>query len=170
MQDARGNTGNRQGSGKQEEGRRDLLAYGTQVVLDGRAADLARLGSLETVERYVMAAMERLEPGEQPLVRTVVVTEGQGAGVSAVARLKETGVMAHTFTALGRLTVRLVTSRSVPVDEERRAVVEAFSVGRHQTHVTARFRTMALREEVLERQLQGERDYALVRLTEPLKL
>ena len=124
MQDARGNTGNRQGSGKQEEGRRDLLAYGTQVVLDGRAADLARLGSLETVERYVMAAMERLEPGEQPLVRTVVVTEGQGAGVSAVARLKETGVMAHTFTALGRLTVRLralLTSRTAAASAAARS-------------------------------------------------
>lgn len=170
MQDGTSNTVSQEGSGQQEEVRRDLLAYGTQVVLDGRAADREKLGSVAVVERYLMDALERLEPGEEPLVRTAVAAEGEGAGVSAVARLKESGVMVHTFTGLGRLTVRLVTSRSVPVDEERRAIVEAFSVGRHQTHVTARFRTMALREDVLDRQLRGERDYALVRLTEPLKL
>lgn len=157
------------GEGDAEE-RRDLLAYGTQVVLDGRAADVEKIGSLDRVEAYVRGALRRLETEDEPLVRTIVSADGPGAGVSAVARLGETGVMIHTFTKIGRLTVRLVTSRSVPVDAERRAVVEAFAVGRHQTHVTARFRTMAMSEETLERQLQGERDYAMVRLTEPMKL
>ncbi len=158
------------GTGEEAEGRRDLLAYGTQVVLDGRAADVDKLGSLEVVEDYVRGAMRRLESDEEPLVRTVVAPAGPGAGVSAVARLGETGVMIHTFTAIGRLTVRLATSRSAQVDDERRAIVGTFSVGRHQTHVTARFRTMALTEEMLGRQLLGERDYAKVRLTEPMKL
>lgn len=158
------------GAGEMDEGRRDLLAYGTQVVLDGRAADQEKIGSLERVETYVRGALRRLEAEDDPLVRTIVSPDGPGAGVSAVARLGETGVMIHTFTRIGRLTVRLVTSRSVPVDDERKAIVEAFAVGRHQTHVTARFRTLALNEETLERQLQGERDYAMVRLTEPMKL
>lgn len=153
-----------------DEGRRDLLAYGTQVVLDGRAADQEKLASLGRVESYVRGALRRLETEDDPLVRTIVSADGPGAGISAVARLGETGVMVHTFTRIGRLTMRLVTSRGVPVDEERKAIVEAFAVGRHQTHVTARFRTMAMSEDMLERQLQGERDYAMVRLTEPMKL
>ena len=158
------------GTDNEVEERRDLLAYGTAGGLDGRAADVEKLGSPERVETYVRGALIRLESDDEPIVGTVEEPEGSGAGVSAVARLGETGVMVHTFTKLGRLTVRLVTSRSVEVDEERRAVVEAFAVGRHQTHVTARFRTMALDEAMLVRQLRGERDYAMVRLTEPMKL
>ncbi|HZW26953.1 MAG TPA: hypothetical protein VFF08_00765 [Trueperaceae bacterium] len=155
--------------GDEDEQRRDLLAYGTQVVMDGRLADAASLGSRELAEGFVRRTLARLENGDEPLV---VVLDGDdlGPGVSAVARAGETGVMVHTFTSLERLTMRLVSSRTVPLDEVRRAFVEAYKVGRHQTHVTARFRTMAWREEVLARQLAGERDYARVRLTEPLKL
>src|SRR5690606_12226696 len=156
-------------AGEHDEQRRDLLAYGTQVVMDGRLADAARLGSRELAEGFVRETLRLLEDGDEPLV---VVLEGDGAGpgVSAVARSGETGVMVHTFTDLERLTMRLVSSRTVAVDEVRRAFVEAFKVGRHQTHVTARFRTMALHRDVLAAQLAGERDYARVRLTEPLKL
>ena len=157
--------------GENDEQRRDLLAYGTQVVMDGCLADAARLGSRELAEGFVRQTLARIEDnGAEPLVKVIVAADGVGPGVSAVARAGETGVMVHTFTSLGRITLRLVSSRSVTVDEVRRAFVEAFKVGRHQTHVTARFRTMALKEDVLAAQLAGERDYARVRLTEPLKL
>ncbi len=155
--------------GGHDELRRDLLAYGTQVVMDGRLADAATLGSRELAEGFVRQTLSRLENGEEPLV-VVLEEDGDGPGVSAVARSGETGVMVHTFTGLGRLTMRLVSGRSVAVDEVRRAFVEAFKVGRHQTHITARFRTMALHRDTLAAQLAGERDYARVRLTEPLKL
>jgi len=159
----------RQAGGEHDEQRRDLLAYGTQVVMDGRLADAARLGSRELAEGFVRRLLAQLENGDEPLV--VVIEEDRvGPGVSAVARSGETGVMVHTFTTLERLTMRLVSSRTVAVDDVRRAFVEAFKVGRHQTHVTARFRTMALHRDVLAAQLAGERDYARVRLTEPLKL
>src|SRR5690606_20583780 len=117
------------GSDNEVEERRDLLAYGTQAVLDGRAADVEKTGSPEGVEPYVRGARIRLESAGEPLVRPVAEPAGAGAGVSAVARLGETGVMVHTCTKLGRLTVRLVARRSVEVHEERRAGVEAFGVG-----------------------------------------
>ncbi len=168
MRDAPSPTSETQQSADAVEQRRDLLAYGTQLVMDGRAADTAMLGSVANATEYVRGVLSRLEPGEGAEVLTHVVESGAAAGLSAAARSGETGVMVHTFTAIGRLTVRLVTSRSVRVDEERQAVVEAFGVGRHQTHVTARFRTMAPGAEMLTRQLRGERDYAQVRLAEPL--
>jgi len=86
-----------------------------------------------------------------------------------VARSGESGVMVHTYTTMAKLTMRLVSSRTVVVDDVRRAFVEEYQVGRHQTHITARFRTMAWRLDVLAAQLAGERDYARVRLTEPLE-
>lgn len=159
------------GNARDDAERRDFLAYGTQVVMDGRLADEARLRSAELAETFARETLHMLEGvSVTPLVQVIEVTEGLGPGVSAVARVGESGVMVHTFTAIGRLTMRLVSVRSLVVDDVRRAFVEAFGIGRHQTHVTARFRTMASLEPVLAAQLQGERDYARVRLTEPLKL
>lgn len=159
-----------QDAGAQDEQRRDLLAYGTQVVMDGRLADTAKLASRELAEGFVRQMLSLLENGgEEPLV-VVMDDDPVRPGVSAVARSGESGVMVHTYTTMAKLTMRLVSSRTVVVDDVRRAFVEAYQVGRHQTHITARFRTMAWRLDVLAAQLAGERDYARVRLTEPLKL
>jgi|GEM_PF-1033076 hypothetical protein len=158
-----------QDAGAQDEQRRDLLAYGTQVVMDGRLADTAKLASRELAEGFVRQMLSLLENGgEEPLV-VVMDDDPVRPGVSAVARSGESGVMVHTYTTMAKLTMRLVSSRTVVVDDVRRAFVEEYQVGRHQTHITARFRTMAWRLDVLAAQLAGERDYARVRLTEPLE-
>ena len=99
----------RQADGEHDEQRRDLLAYGTQVVMDGRLADAARLGSRELAEGFVRRRLAQLENGDEPLV-VVIEDHRVGPGVSAVARSGETGVMVHTFTTLERLTMRLVSS------------------------------------------------------------
>src|SRR5690606_29154406 len=89
-------------------------------------------------------------------------------GVSAVIRRGESAIMLHTFSDLGRLTLRLVSARSVPIDLVISEFKQIFAVGRYQSHVTSRFRAFPADGAELERFLVGERAYARLRLDEPL--
>lgn len=151
----------------------DLLGYGTQLVLDGRAADAGVLASQDRVATFVTAVLDQIEAdaGEGAdggtLARLQVAKENHDNGISAVVSRGETTVMLHTFSDVGRITLRLVSARSVPVDLVMNEFKNTFVVGRYQSHVTARFRAFPKDGAQLERLLVGERAYARLRLSEP---
>ncbi|HZJ10534.1 MAG TPA: hypothetical protein VFD39_12620 [Trueperaceae bacterium] len=163
------------------QGASSLLGFGTQVVLDGRAAAAEAIASRERVTAFVSNLIDQIEPangghaggqheGEQGgTTSRLLGAAGQASpGVSAVVTRGETAVMLHTFSDVGRLTLRLVSARSVPVDLVIRAFKAGFTVGRYQSHVTSRFRAFPSDGDELERFLVGERAYACLRLDEPL--
>lgn len=153
-----------------------LLGFGTQVALDGRAAAIDALTSRETVAGFVATLIDQVEaesgalPGFPDRERSrMLAPERQSTpGVSAVIARGESAVMVHTFSELGRLTVRLVSARKVPVDLVISEFKKTFSVGRYQSHVTSRFRAFPSEGGELERFLLGERSYARLRLDEPM--
>ena len=153
-----------------------LLGFGTQVALDGRAAAHAALESRETVAGFIAALMDQVEAdsgahdgrSDREISRMLDPTQQATPGVSAVLKRGESAIMLHTFSDLGRVTMRLVSARSVPTDLVIAQFKETFSVGRSQSHVTSRFRSFPNEGERLERFLAGERAYARLRLDDPL--
>lgn len=153
-----------------------LLGFGTQVALDGRAAAHAALESRETVAGFVAALMDQVEgdsggPGgssANQVSRMLDPSQQATPGVSAVLKRGESAIMLHTFSDLGRVTMRLVSARSVAADLVIAEFKETFAAGRYQSHVTSRFRSFPNDGERLERFLAGERAYARLRLDDPL--
>lgn len=154
-----------------------LLGFGTQVILDGRAAAAQALSSRRQIEEFVLGLLDRVETDdedrresgpERTIARVQSGEDRGGPGVSAVVARGETAVMLHTFSDFGRLTMRLVSARSVPVDHVINEFRRVFGVGRSQSHVTTRFRAFPADGDELERFLAGERAYARLRLNEPL--
>lgn len=153
-----------------------LLGFGTQVVIDGRAASVEALISRELVASFVLSMLDQVEtdnnsPVGEPggmLSRMLPASAQIRPGVSAVVTRGETAVMLHTFSDIARLTMKLVSARSVPADRVINEFKRNFGVGRHQSHVTSRFRAFPTDGGELERFLVGERAYARLRLDEPL--
>src|SRR5690606_17640432 len=150
-----------------------LLSFGTQVAVDGRAAAHDALASRETVAGFVASLIDQVEADDAEhrggeLSRMLDPAEQSTPGVSAVLSRGASAVMLHTFTELGRVTMRLVSARSVPADLVIAEFKQTFSVGRYQSHVTSRFRTFPSEGEELARFLAGERAYARLRLDDPL--
>ncbi len=145
----------------------DTLGFGTHLILDGFRADGARLAE----EARIVAALEAIldlmgEAGAGP-VRVRHAPDG-GEAISAALVGAEAHVCLHAFPALHKLSLEAFSTRALPTQAITETFLERFGVGRHESRVHGRGRLLPRRQEALEQALDGDRDYARLRLRDLL--
>lgn len=145
----------------------DTFGFGTHLILDGFRADGARLAE----EGRIAAALEIIldlmgESGAGP-VRVRHARDDSG-GLSAALVGAEAHVCLHAFPVLHKLSLEAFSTRALPTQAITEAFLERFGVGRHESRVHGRGRLLPRRQEALERALDGDRDYARLRLRDLL--
>lgn len=146
----------------------DALGYGTHVVLDGFRADTARLADpavVASVLTEIAGAMELTGTADRLLVQR---PDDREAGHSVGLIDGESHVCLHTFGGLRKLTLDAFSTRFLPVEAITGVFVERFSVGRYEGQVHGRSRLLPRQAEALARALDGDRQYARVRLRDVL--
>lgn len=146
----------------------DALGYGTHLILDGFRADaeaLARRALIEEVVRELGAQLDRGAVVESLLLS---FDDGPDRGLSAALVQGESHLCVHTFPDLHKLSLDAFSARNVPVDAVVSAFRHRFEVGRTESQVHGRGRLLPRTREHLERAVRGDRDYARLRLRDPL--
>ncbi len=146
----------------------DALGYGTHLILDGfraTAADLAGAGDIDDV---LTAFGALIEPASGPQRRLIQPGDDGTEGVSAAVVGSEAHLCLHTFGTLRKLSLEAFSTRTLPVQSLTELFVERFAVGRYEAHVRVRGRLLPRQDDALRRALEGDRQYARVRLRDLL--
>ncbi len=145
----------------------DNLGYGTHLILDGFRADAARL----TDDAAIAAALEAVLGlmGETGAAGVLLRHDRDGAaGASAAIVGAEAHACLHAFPALRKLSLDAFSARSLPSQAVTEAFLQRFAVGRYESRVHGRGRLLPPGHEGIERALDGDRDYARLRLRDLL--
>jgi len=145
----------------------DTLGFGTHLILDGFRANAARLadeGRVEAVLRSVLALMGESGSG---IFRLRVARDG-GRGISAALVGAEAHLCLHSFPAFDKLSLEAFSTRALPTQAITEAFLQGFGVGRYEARVHGRGRLLPREVAGLEQALDGDRDYARLRLRDLL--
>lgn len=144
------------------------LGYGTHVILDGFRADAARLGDRHAVEAALQAIGAEIDAPGKDARLLVRPSDDAMEGLSAVLVGAESHVSLHTFGSLRKLCLEAFSPRTLPIEAITAAFVERFGVGRYECRVYGRGRLLPRGGEALQRALDGDRQYARLRLRDLL--
>lgn len=144
----------------------DTLGYGTHLILDGFRADSVRLAEEPRIAAALEAILDLM--GESGVGPVQVLHARDGGGISAALVGAEAHVCLHAFPALHKLSLEAFSTRALPTQAITEAFLERFGVGRHESRVHGRGRLLPRRQGALERALDGDRDYARLRLRDLL--
>ncbi len=145
----------------------DTLGYGTHLILDGFRADAARLSDEAAVAAALEAMLGLMGETGAAGVRFRHARDGT-AGVSAALVGAEAHVCLHAFPALRKLSLDAFSARSLPSQAVTEAFLQRFAVGRYESRIHGRGRLLPPEQEGIERALDGDRDYARLRLRDLL--
>jgi len=145
----------------------DTLGYGTHLILDGFRADAARLAEDAAIEATLEAMLVLMGETSTAGVLLRHAQDG-GAGISGVLVGAEAHVCLHAFPALHKLSLEAFSTRSLPNQAITEAFLQRFAVGRYESRVYGRGRLLPRQQEGIERALDGDRDYARLRLRDLL--
>lgn len=146
----------------------DFLGYGTHLILDGFRADPAPLADAALLDGVLRGFAGAMHETAEVTTVSVTVRDRLGGGVSAALVAAESQLCVHTFTQLGKLSLGAFSTRSLPTGDITGTFVERFRVGRFESRVHGRGRLLPRERARLEQALQGERDYARLRLRDLL--
>lgn len=146
----------------------DALGYGTHLILDGFRADAPDLSDPEALDAALTALGALLEPATGSDRRLVRAGDDGTDGVSAALVAGEAHLCLHTFATLRKLSLEAFSTRTLPVQTLTEAFVERFAVGRYEARVHVRGRLLPRQGDALGRALEGDRQYARVRLRDLL--
>ncbi|MEJ2288871.1 MAG: S-adenosylmethionine decarboxylase [Deinococcales bacterium] len=145
----------------------DTLGYGTHLILDGFRADAARLSDEERVEAVLRSTLVLMGEAAGGVFRLRVAHDG-GQGISAALVGAESHLCLHTFPALDKLSLEAFSTRALPTQAITEAFLDGFGVGRYESRVHGRGRLLPRQVAALEQALDGDRDYARLRLRDLL--
>lgn len=146
----------------------DALGFGTHLILDGFRADAGRLADRDAVAGLLHELAGSLRAATAAEVVWGPRDPRDPGGLSAALVHAEVHLALHTFPQLGKLTLDLFSTRTVPVDAVAARFRAVFAVGRQEASVHGRGRLLPARGEALTRTLRGDRDYARLRLRDLL--
>ena len=145
----------------------DTLGYGTHLILDGFRADTARLADATRISAALEAVLDLMGEAGGAIAR-VERTRDDGGGISAALVGAEAHVCLHAFPELHKLSLEAFSTRALPTQAITDAFLQRFGVGRHESRVHGRGRLLPRRQDALERAVDGDRDYARLRLRDLL--
>jgi len=146
----------------------DPLGYGTHLILDGFRADRGPLADADLLDSVLRALGHLLHEAGDVITASVRGHDEEGDGVSAALVAAESQLCIHTFAGLEKLSLEAFSTRSLPTEAITRMFVERFRVGRLECRIHGRGRLLPRERASLEQVLQGERDYARLRLRDLL--
>jgi S-adenosylmethionine/arginine decarboxylase-like enzyme len=142
----------------------ESLGYGTLLIIDGFNANSKTLTNRTTIETCLNEIAALLESHQEDLLSIEDAT-----GISATLRLAESHLSLHTFSNSGSLSLRIFSRHDMRLGEITSVLEKHFAVGRIESYLSNRSKTMPLERNVRERVLLGDRAYTALRLDEILE-
>ncbi|HEX2864799.1 MAG TPA: adenosylmethionine decarboxylase [Deinococcales bacterium] len=143
----------------------ELFGFGPHLMIDGYHADAAKLADVDLVRAVLnqlphdMEMTKILEPSVFEFSNAPDET-----GVTGVVIIAESHIAIHTFPVQGFLAVDVFSCKDFDSARALRTLVEAFEVGRYDTHFINRGKEFPRDEKLIETIVRGEREYVAARI------
>lgn len=146
----------------------ETVGFGTHIIIDGRGANPERLADTERVRQLAVRLAEQLDPGNPPHIALYQTGADDQRGISAGAVMPESQLVLHTFPARRLVSLDAFSRRETSPWSLVEALGTSFEVGRVESYLANRARTLPRDPVRLEPAILGDRGYVSVRLDDSL--
>lgn len=143
----------------------ELFGFGPHLMIDGYHADAAKLADVSLVRSVLNQLpldMEMTKILEPSVFEYTSATEE--TGITGVVIIAESHVAIHTFPGQGFVAVDVFSCKDFDSAQALHTLVEAFEIGRYDTHFINRGKEFPRDPERVERIVRGEREYVAARI------
>ena len=145
----------------------ELFGFGSHLMIDGHHAEKSKLED----KNFIHSLLERL-PLEMDMhkimpVHVIDVTGSQpeDSGITGVVIVAESHIAIHTFPEKRFVSLDVFSCKDFDTQKAVSSLVEAFQIGRFETHLINRGKEFPHDLASIERILAGDRSYLEARIS-----
>jgi S-adenosylmethionine decarboxylase len=145
----------------------ELFGFGSHLMIDGHHAEKSKLEDID----FIRGLLEQL-PLDMDMhkimpvhVKTVVGSHPEDAGITGVVIVAESHIAIQTFPEKRFVSVDVFSCKEFDTQKAISSLVEAFQIGRFETHLINRGKEFPHDMPSIERILAGDRSYLEARIS-----
>jgi S-adenosylmethionine decarboxylase len=145
----------------------ELFGFGSHLMIDGHHAEKSKLEDKD----FIHSVLEKL-PLEMDMhkvmpvhVMDVVGSHPEDSGITGVVIVAESHIAIHTFPEKRFVSLDVFSCKDFDTQKAVSSLVEAFQIGRFETHLINRGKEFPHDLPSIERILAGDRSYLEARIS-----
>jgi S-adenosylmethionine decarboxylase len=145
----------------------ELFGFGSHLMIDGHHADKSKLEDKDFIHSVLEQLPVQLDMNKVMPVHVVDVSGShpEDAGITGVVIVAESHIAIHTFPEKRFVSLDVFSCKEFDTQKAISSLVEAFQIGRFETHLINRGKEYPHDLPSIERILAGDRSYLEARIS-----